>query len=265
MPRLEWDKVGERFYEAGVDQGVLYVAGEPATAWTGLISVDENPKGGEAKEYYVDGVKYLILASTEEFQATITAYTYPDVFAVCDGTAQVRPGLFLTQQRRRPFSFSYRTKVGNDTEGLAKGYKIHLVYNAVASPSPRSNATQNAETEPTNFSWSIVTRPPVAVDHMPTAHIVIDSRYTHPTALVAVEDILYGSDIEIARMPTYEELLVTFDAYGDFVVTDNGDGTFTVDAPTTALELLPDGEFRITSDAAEFVDEDETIYTLTSP
>lgn len=212
MPPLTWDAVGERVFETGIDHGVLYVDGADGVAWNGLISVSESPSGGELSEYYIDGIKYLQLLSSEEFAATIEAYTYPDEFAQCDGTRPVGNGLFMTQQPRKQFGLSYRTKIGNDVNGVDLGYKIHLVYNVLAAPSARQSSSMTESVDPFNFSWSISTKPPTFVGYKPTAHMVIDSRDTPSDLLVQIEDILYGS-VAPARLPSVAELIFLFNSY----------------------------------------------------
>lgn len=261
MPRLDWYAVGSRTYEVGVDRGVLYIDSQPGVPWNGLTSVSESATGGEAKAYYIDGVKYLNISTPEEFQATITAFTYPDEFGQCDGTAQVRTGLFVTQQRRKSFGMSYRTKIGNDLTP-DHGYKIHLIYNALAAPSDRSHSTISDSTDPNDFSWTVTTRPPVTAGYHRTAHIVIDSRYTDPVTLAAVEDILYGTDILSASLPTLAELATIFDTVTTLVVTDNGDGTFTVEGPASAVEMLDERTFQINWPTAVYLD--EVSYTVSS-
>lgn len=211
MTRLAWGVVGERIYEAGVDHGVLYIDGA-GYAWSGLTAVNETQSGADLKEYYVDGVKYAQRLTPTEFQATIEAYTYPEEFAQCDGTKSLGNGLFATQQRRRPFGFSYRTKIGNDLVGIDYAYKIHLVYNALAAPSDKENAAIDDTAEPYNFSWKITTRAPV-LDFVPTAHFVIDSRTIPDGLLSYIEDVLYGSDVQAPRMPSAEELAFIFTSY----------------------------------------------------
>lgn len=210
MPRLSWSATGERFYETGVDRGVLYVGTNPGVAWTGLTSVSESPSGGEPKAYYIDGIKYLNLSSAEEFEATINAFNSPSEFGPCDGTVSIQNGLFVTQQPRKPFGLSYRTKVGNDIDGSDHAYKIHLVYNALAAPSERSNNTVGDSTEPNSLSWSITTLPPLVTGFKPTAHFLIDSRLTSQEVLIEVEDILYGSDANSPRLPSAQELIDLF-------------------------------------------------------
>jgi hypothetical protein len=261
VPRLDWDVPGTRFYEAGIDRGVLYVAGQPGVVWNGLTSVNENPSGGEPSPYYIDGVKYLNLSSPEEFEATITAFTYPLEFEMCDGSIQPRQGLFLTHQRRKSFGFSYRSLIGNDQfENF--GYKLHIVYNALVSPTNRDHGTLKDQNDAEDFSWKITTKPPALAGYKRTSHIVIDSRTTDPTILSAIEDILYGSDSDSARIPTFDELIEVYDTVSTMTVTDNGDGTFTVTAPYDVIRMLDDETFEITSNNAVFID-GET-YTLSS-
>lgn len=262
MPKLIWDVAGTRFYEAGVDRGVLYVGASPGVSWSGLVSVEENSNGGDAKPYYIDGVKYLNISSAEEFQATITAYTYPDLFAQCDGTAVVRPGLFASQQRRKEFGFSYRTKVGNDINGPDHAYRIHLVYNALAAPSQRTNQSLSDSPETSNFSWLLTTRPPALAGLKRSAHLVIDSRYIHPITLGALEDIIYGTDMEYARLPDYAELLTIFDTPVELVVTDNDDGTYTITGPDSAVTDITSGLYDITGPTVVPVDADS--YSISS-
>lgn len=260
--RLEWNAVGTRFYEAGVDQGVLYVADQPGVVWTGLTSVEEAPSGGEAKAYYIDGVKYLNIATAEEFGATINAFTYPDEFAECDGTSRVRPGLMLTQQRRKQFGLSYRTTVGND-QSPTYGYKIHLVYNALASPSQRSHSTINESTDPSEFSWTLTTRPPVMPGFKRSSHIVIDSRDVHPARMKAVEDILYGSDLEAARLPDLAELVDIFDAPVELTVVNNGSGLYTISGTNEMVRILDEITAEITGPTIIAID--VNTYSITSP
>lgn len=210
MPRLEWDKVGERTYETGTDHGVLYVAVNgtypKGVAWNGLTGVDENPSGAEASAQYADNIKYLELRSNEEFGATVTAFTYPDEFEECDGSAEPVPGMYIGQQKRKVFGMTYRTKLGNDTEGDEHGYILHLVYGGTASPSQRSYRTINDSPEPIEFSWEVSTTPVQIKDYKPVAHIRINSTKADATKLKALEGILYGSDETEARLPLPDEV-----------------------------------------------------------
>lgn len=208
--RLVWGARTERFYESGVDYGVLYTSDLLGFAWSGLISVTESPSGGEARPYYHDGVKYANIAAAEEFEATVTAFSSPPEFAECDGVVSVNNGLFATQQPRRPFHLSYRSRIGNEVEGPNHGYKIHIVYNALAAPSQRDHQTVNNSVDPTTFSWDITTLPPETTGYKRTSHFVVDSRYTPAEILTELMDILYGTEPEQARLPETDELLTIF-------------------------------------------------------
>jgi len=262
MPRLDWDVSGARYYEAGVDRGVLYVAGQPGVVWNGLTAVNETPSGGEPRAFYIDGVKYLNYSAPEEFEATITAFMYPLEFEVCDGSVQPREGMFLTHQSRKPFGMSYRTMIGSDQDNNA-GYKLHIVYNARVSPADRNHQTLKEQNDPDDFSWKITCKPPALAGYRRTPHIVLDSRTTDPTVLSAIEDILYGTDGDAARIPTFDELIATYDTVSTMTVVDNGDGTFTVTAPYDVIRMLDSETFEITSNNAVFID--GSTYTISSP
>lgn len=212
MSKLVWDKSGERYYETGVKQGVLYVqtAGTygKGVAWNGLTAVTESPSGAEATALYADDIKYLNLMSNEEFGATIEAYTYPDEFAECDGSASLATGVSIGQQSRKTFGLCYRTTLGNDEEGNDYGYKLHIIYGALAAPSEKAYATINDSPEAITFSWEVTTTPVNVKDYKPTASVTIDSTKVDEAKLKALEDILYGSDGEAgdARLPLPDEI-----------------------------------------------------------
>ena len=211
MATIVWDKIGERVYETGVDHGVLYLQrqGEYSKGygWNGLVSVSENPSGAEANAQYADNIKYLNLISAEEFGATIEAFTYPEEFGECDGTAQPLPGLQIGQQPRKSFGLSYRTLIGNDTEGTAYGYKIHLVYGAMATPSQKAYNTVNESPEAITFSWDVTTTA-VAVDNFaPTATVTLDSTKFAPEAMARLEAVLYGTAGTDPRLPLPDEVV----------------------------------------------------------
>lgn len=261
MSRIGWNAVGSRLYEAGVDRGVLYVDGYPGVPWNGLTSVNETPSGGDVKSYYIDGVKYLAIPSPEEFEGTITAFTYPDEFAPCNGLAEPRSGLFLTHQRRKKFSFSYRTMIGSDlTE--SHGYKLHIVYNALASPSERNNQSYSERIDPNDFSWKITCTPPPMANYRPTSHVVLDSRTTDPSVMSVVEDILYGSDTDLSRLPDLDELVAAYDTISTLTVIDNGDGTWTATAPFDVIRMIDSETFEITAPTA--ISTGTETYTLSS-
>jgi len=259
MTRLEWGTPESREFETGVDRGVLYLNGQAGVPWTGLTSVELAPEGGGTKSYYLDGEKYLLVSAREEFGATINAFTYPHLFAECDGSRSVRNGLSLRQQRRKPFGFSWRTMLGNGLNPEA-GYKIHLVYNALAEPSGRSHETTTDSVDPTPFSWSVKTKPPVVPGYKRTSHVEIDSRTTDPNVLQLVEEALYGTEEEMPYLPTFDQLVEMYDAFFVFVVTDNGDGTFTISGPDDAITQLSDIYLQFSWPTV--VEVDENTYTI---
>ena len=215
MTTLTWDQVGERLYETGVDHGVLYIpdasgAYEEGHAWNGLTTVTESPTGAESSPQYADNIKYLNLVSAEEFGATIEAFTYPDAFAQCDGTAVPSPGLAIGQQSRKSFGLAYRSKVGNDLDGTDHGYKLHLIYGALAAPSEKAYATINDSPEAITFSWEVTTTPVQVTDLKPTALMTIDSTMVDAGALSSLEDILYGTAGVDPRLPLPDEVVSLF-------------------------------------------------------
>lgn len=222
MALLKWDQAGERFYETGVDHGVLYPqkagAYPKGVAWNGLITVTESPSGAEDNPLYADNMKYLNIKSNEDYGATIECYTYPDEWAACNGEADLAAGVTLGQQRRNTFGLSYRTNIGNDTDGNDHGYKLHLIYGCSASPSEKSYSTINDNPEAITFSYEVTTTPiPVSGNDVdgnpfkPTAQITIDSTKVSPENLAALEKILYGSeDGDDARLPLPDELRTIF-------------------------------------------------------
>lgn len=198
MAKLVWDKTGERKYETGVDHGVIYPVedGEygEGSAWNGLTAVTESPSGAEASAVYADNMKYLSLMSAEEFGATIEAYTYPEAFDKCNGTAEITKGVTIGQQNRDTFGFSYRTLLGNDVKNNDYGYKIHIIYGAKASPSEKGFQTVNDSPEAISFSWELSTTPITVTGFKPTAHVEIDSTKVEASKLKKIEDALYGTD-----------------------------------------------------------------------
>lgn len=211
MAKLVWNEIGKRFYETGVEKGVLYPqeggAYPKGVVWDGLTGVTESPSGAEATPLYASNVKYLNLMSKEEFGATVEAYTYPDEFAACDGSAELSKGVSVGQQPRKLFGMSYVTLKGNDTESTDHGYKIHLIYGAMASPSERAYATVNESPEAITFSWTITTTPVEIKGMKPSACITIDSTKVEAPKLKALEDALYGTAEKEAHLPLPEELI----------------------------------------------------------
>ena len=217
MPKIKWDQTGERYYETGVSKGVLYPYANNAyangVAWNGLINVSESPEGAEATPLYADNIKYLNLISAEEFKATIEAYTYPDEFAACNGEASIEEGVSIGQQKRSQFGLSYQTKIGNDVNSEL-GYKIHLIYGALAAPSEKAYATVNDSPEAITFSWEISTTPVEVPGFKPTASLVIDSTKVDPTKLAEFEKKLYGDETTEATLPLPSEVATLFHAAG---------------------------------------------------
>lgn len=199
MSKLVWSETGERFYETGVRQGVLYPIDSKGkyplgVVWNGLTAITESPSGAEPTPLYADDIKYLTLISAEEFGATIEAFTYPDEFIPCDGSGEAAVGVYVGQQSRRSFGLSYRTVIGNDIDGNEHGYKLHLIYGAVASPSEKPYQTINDSPEAVTFSWDVATTPVNMTGFKPTSSITIDSTKVDPEKLKAFEAVLYGTD-----------------------------------------------------------------------
>ena len=211
MAKLVWDESGKRLYETGVEKGVLYVQGEngqyeKGVAWNGLTAVTESPSGAEPTALYADDIKYLELFSAEEFGATIEAYTYPEEFEACDGSASLGTGVTIGQQDRKAFGLCYRTVVGNDVKGNENGYKLHLIYGAKAKPSEKAYQTVNDSPEAITFSWEVSTTPVNVTGFKPTASITIDSTKIQPEKLKAIEDKLYGTVSEEPTLPLPDEI-----------------------------------------------------------
>jgi hypothetical protein len=215
MAPLTWDQVGDKVYETGVDRGVLYIPDNTGVynagfAWNGLTTVTESPSGADANPQYADNIKYLNLVAAEEFGGTIEAFTYPDEFAQCDGTATPNPGVAVGQQSRKIFGLCYRTKIGNDVDGVDFGYKLHLVYGALAAPSEKAYATINDSPEALSFSWDFTTTPVPVTGLKPTSLIVVDSSVVDPTALASLETLLYGAAATPAALPTPDAVIALF-------------------------------------------------------
>lgn len=214
MTRIAWDATGEKVYESGVDQAVLYIPTNGlyvnGYGWNGITAVTESPSGAEATPQYADNIKYLNLVSNEDFGATIEAFTYPEQFAQCDGSATPQPGVYVAQQGRKVFGLCYRTKVGDDVNGQDSGYKLHLVYGCLAAPSEKAYSTVNDSPEATPFSWDVTTSPVAVTGLKPTASIVINSKKVTGANLTALETILYGAVGVEPRLPLPDEVIGMF-------------------------------------------------------
>ena len=217
MPKLVWDETGKRLYETGVSRGVLYVQTEEGTygngvAWNGLTAVNESPSGAEATPLYADDIKYLELTSTEEYGASIEAYTYPEEFEQCDGSAELGEGVTIGQQPRKAFGFCYRTLIGNDVKNNDYGYKLHIVYGAKAAPSEKAYQTVNDSPEAITFSWELTTTPVNVEGHKPTACVTIDSTKIDPGKLTSIEEALYGSESTEPKLLLPDEIAAILSA-----------------------------------------------------
>ena len=212
MSKIVWDETGKHFFETGIKNGVLYPQDSmgkypKGVAWNGLTSVTESPGGADPSDIYADDDKYLTLRAKETFGGTIEAYTSPDEFGVCDGTAELAPGVYIGQQARKAFGLCYRTAVGNDVDGTDHGYKLHLVYGATASPAQKAYSTINESPEAMTLSWEFTTTPVKVTGHKPTALLVIDSRNVDPGVMTKIEKVLYGDESKEASLPSPDEIL----------------------------------------------------------
>lgn len=259
--RIAWSQTENRFFETGLDRGVLYPKDKEAVAWNGLVSVEET--GGEAaKAYYVDGRPFLFLPTPKEYSATLNAYTYPDAFSEIMGLAEATDGMYLDSQLGKSFDLCYRTLVGNAAEGSDLGYKLHLVYNATVTPGALSYETLSDSINPTTMSWAIQAVPVQVEGFRPTAHIVIDTRHMDPNKIQAIEELVYGSDTTEASMPPPQLVFDTLN-YGDLIIViDNGDGTFEVEGSYENVYLVGDGEFRVEN--ADAQDNGDGTFTISS-
>jgi hypothetical protein len=217
MTRIDWSQTGQRYFEAGIDRGVLYVENNPGVPWIGLVNFNQQQSGGESSPRYLDGIKISNRSSPEEFEGTLEAYTYPVEFERCDGTYRADNGLRITQQRRRSFNMVYRSKIGNEVVGLDRAYKLHLMYNLKAEPSDRGYRTLIDQTEPLMFNWKLTSRAIPIEGFRPSAHFIVDSRDIPAELLTQLEDLLYGTETTDASIPTPGELLFMFDSYLDRV------------------------------------------------
>jgi hypothetical protein len=261
MTVLQWDRVGERFYQIGLDRGVLYLRDGTAVAWNGLISVSDD-SAVEVKPYYLDGVKYLETVVPGDYAGKLKAFTYPEEFDQVNGILDPAEGLSLYNQQPKSFNLSYRTKVGNDLNG-DHSYKIHLLYNLTAEPESYSYETVGKESKATEFEWSLTGIPQRSANFRPTAHISIDSEDTPPGVLEILENLLYGTLNTQPNFPTIEEVTAMFGYLGALIIIDNGDGTWVaVDESNTYITMLDDTTFQIANADARFLD--STTYTVST-
>lgn len=248
--RLVWDAIGERFFETGVDQCVLYPISDNAyplgVAWNGITGVSESPSGADANPIYADNIKYLNLRAAEEFGATVTAYTYPDEFAECDGSVSPVKGLTIGQQSRKMFGLCYRTRLGNDTDGSDHGYKLHLVYGLTASPSERGYATINDSPEAIEFSWEMNSTPVAVTGYKPTSVITISSEDFTDAQMSALEDILYGTAQADPRLPLPDEIVSLMGSSVYEITLDKANATVTVGKTLTLTPKVSPASATVT-------------------
>lgn len=262
MARLIWGNIEDKLYETGLDRGVLYVD-NVGVAWNGLVSVEENPSGGQAKPYYLDGYKFLNRSQTEEFEATINAMYSPVEFDVCDGSFFLHKGMAITQQPKKPFGFSYRTMVYTADADTPPVYKIHLIYNALAEPTQRSNFSLTGNIDVNPLSWHITTRAEPVYEGRISSHFVINTSDIFPWAISALEEILYGNELEPPRLPSPIEVNALVNEWTTkLIVTDFGDGRYKLDGSDEVIDLSIDGQFEVTAESVTIIDGDS--YTLSS-
>lgn len=253
MSKIEWSTPGSALYESGVDQCVLYVNGGIGVPWNGIVSIEEKPEGGDPQPFYLDGFKYMNLASKTEYAATLNAFYSPVEFDVCDGAGSIVQGLRAMNQRRMPFGLTYRTLINNGDGGVS-GYKIHIVYNCLAKPTVRNHATLSDDTEVGVLSWDISTRPVRVAGISPTAYFQLNSLETDPDTMALVESILYGSPDQDPHLPPIETIIDAYEAeYDGLIVIDHGDGTFTVSGRDDVVQYTGVGTYSVKSRYATLV------------
>lgn len=257
MAVLKWDEVGERIYQTGIDKGVLYLQDGKVAVWNGLIGIEESPNS-ELKSFFLDGIKYLENLTPSDFVGKLKAFTYPDEFDAVNGIAVVAPGLSYHEQPPKSFNMSYRTRVGNDVEGEEHGYKIHILYNVLATPDTKGFSTsQDSGVQPVEFGWTL-TGTPHKIDRIrPTVHITIDSRTTPPEILEIVEKKLYGSETHPPSLPIITEVGEYFGYRGALLIIDFGDGTWmAIDESDTYINMINSTTFQIDGADATYLDPD---------
>ena len=259
MAVLVWDQVGERIYQTGIDHGVLYLHDGTVAPWNGLVNVEES-SSSELKSFFLDGVKYLENVSPSDFLGKLKAYTYPDEFESVNGTANVAPGLTYYEQSPKSFNLSYRTRIANDIDGTEYGYKIHILYNVIATPEGYAYGTVSGDdVQPVEFGWTLTGTPPKSLIHKlrPTVHIAIDSRIAPPQILQIVEAKLYGTATTSPTLPPLTEIGEYFGYRGALLIVDVGDGSWlAIDESDTYINMIDDTTFQIDGADAVYLDAD---------
>lgn len=256
MARLIWDQIGERIFHAGIDCGVLYLQDGTVAVWNGLTGIEESPDN-DLKSYYLDGVKYLETLSPKEFSVKLKAVTYPDEFDSVNGIVDAVSGLEYHEQPVKSFNLSYRTRIGDDIEGLEHGYKIHILYNVIANPDAHVYETLGDQLKPSEFAWTLTGTPPKLAHFRPTVHVSIDSIKTPPDIMQMVEDQLYGTDTHSPSLPSIQQLAEYFGYLGALIIVDYGDGTWAaIDESNGYITMLDETTFWIENVDATYIDAD---------
>jgi hypothetical protein len=254
MTAIVWDQIGQRYYEAGVDRGVLYMPDGSGVGWNGLISVDEAFGGMEGAPIYFDGTKYASVSALGEYASTLKAYTYPDEFIQFEGIQEVGNGLYVTNQPSERFGLTYRTLMGNDVEGLDLGYKIHVLYNLTAVPSAKNYASLTTDSTVIEFQWALTSVPEETPGFRATAHLIFDSIEMPPDLLQNIEDILYGNEVNDPNLPPLSDFVGFIDNWVLIRIIDNLDGTWTAEGPDNLITMLDPTLFQIAQANVKYVD-----------
>ena len=262
MTVLQWDRVGERFFQTGIDRGVLYLHDGKAVVWNGLTAVEDGSLQ-ESQSYFLDGVKYLEKLAPADFSGKLRAFTYPTEFDALVGITPVAPGLFYHDQPPKSFNLAYRTRLGNDVDGTDLGYKIHLFYNLVANTDPYMFEAIRDPLKPVEFGWNLTGTPPIAKGFRPTVHISIDSTQIDEDTLETIEGIIWGTPETDPWLPTIDEIRDLFQTLGALIIIDNGDGTWqAIDTGNEYITMVSSTEFRIANADATYLD--ATTYTIST-
>lgn len=264
MTALVWDQVGTRFYEAGVDRGVLYLPSGVGIPWNGLISVTETVSGNEGTPIYFDGVKFANIMALGDFAASLKAYTYPDEFLQFEGILEVGNGLFVANQQATRFGLSYRTRIGNDVDGFDIGYKIHVLYNLTAIPTAKNFQTLAIDNRTVEFEWNVTGIPGEVAGFQPTAHLIFDTRSMGPLLVQDIENTLYGNELNDPMLPPISTLTSFIGNWVIIRITDNFDGTWTASGPDDLITMLDTTTFQIIQANAEYLDVDTYIISDTT-
>jgi hypothetical protein len=265
MAAIVWNNVGERFFETGLDRGVLFFPEGGGVAWNGLIAVEEENTSSVESVHY-DGVKFNDLVTVGDFAATLRAYTYPDEFLRFEGTREDQTGVLITGQPPERFNLSYRSLMGSDVDAQSNGYKIHILYNLTAIPATKEYRTLSLDVEPMEFEWSLTSIPEDIEGYLPTAHIILDTRTMDPLFIEDLEAVLYGDEENDPRIPSLKGLISFLRKWDRLVIIDNGDGSWTaIDNTGNYIDSATADEFEITSDTAIFLNSPtNTIYRISS-